>query len=68
MVLGRDTFVIARTPKGRPTLQHRMLAGTSSLTLCGVETGYWSRVYMSNRIEVLLCRRCIKHMASVERG
>jgi hypothetical protein len=55
MTLTPETYVIARTASGRPTLQHKLRDGTGSYTGCGHEITGWSRAYMNNRIEQILC-------------
>ncbi len=56
------TYVIARTGRGRPTLQHRLqdTEGHVHLTACGVEVDDWSRAYQASPIPQVLCIRCRK--------
>lgn len=51
-------YVIARNRGGRPTLQHKLLSGTSILTACGADMSEWSRAFQTDPIHALLCRRC----------
>lgn len=53
----RDTYTIARSGGGRPTLQHRLLPGNANITACGVHVDQWSRAYQTQPIEQVLCRR-----------
>jgi hypothetical protein len=53
-------YVIARNNSGRPTLQHRLVDGTSGFTLCGLEMYNWSRGFQKKPIEQVLCKRCAK--------
>lgn len=57
MVLTPDTYVIARNAWGRPTLQHRLLDGTATQTGCGHVITGWSRHYMREKIEAILCKQ-----------
>jgi hypothetical protein len=52
-----NAFVLARNGHGRPTLMHRM-SGSSLTTLCGLDMRAWSRAYLSQPIEVMMCKRC----------
>ena len=55
-----STFVIARTGKGRPTLQHRLQIGEAGehVTACGVSVDGWSRAYQAKPIPQVFCKRC----------
>ena len=55
-------YIIARTGKGRPTLQHRLIAGEdgSHITACGMDVSIWSRAYSNKPIPQVLCIRCRK--------
>lgn len=53
----RIMFVLARTGKGRPTLQHRLLAGHLDQTACGHYISSWSRAYQSEAILAILCKK-----------
>lgn len=50
-------FVMARNAKGRPTLMHKV-GRSRGITLCGLDIRAWSRVWMNDYIEVLMCKRC----------
>lgn len=51
-------YVIARNESGRPTLQHRLSDGTSSVLDCdGRDITGWSRAYQTDAIEEVLCRK-----------
>lgn len=50
-------YVVARNRLGRPTLQHKLLPGTSSLTACGVDMTEWSRAFQREPIHAILCKR-----------
>jgi hypothetical protein len=51
-------YVIARTMRGRPTLQHLVDARRHGQTACGLDIAYWSREYQDVRLGVLLCKKC----------
>ena len=53
----RKLYVIARGISGRPTCQHKLVDGTSSLTRCGQDMSQWSRSFMRERIDAVLCRK-----------
>ncbi|QDH47811.1 hypothetical protein SEA_SHEE_58 [Microbacterium phage Shee] len=55
------TYIIARTGKGRPTLQHA-LADDGQRTVCGLDVSYWSRAYQSRPITEIVCRKCTKRL------
>lgn len=50
-------YVLARNAGGRPTLQHKLVDGSSSMTACGYDCSGWSRAYMPRRIDEILCRK-----------
>jgi len=50
-------YVIARNKSGRPTLQHRLLDGTASITSCGRVMELWSRAYQLKPIPEVLCKQ-----------
>ncbi|QDP44109.1 hypothetical protein SEA_JENOS_59 [Microbacterium phage Jenos] len=54
-------FVLARTGKGRPTLQHG-LAEDGQRTVCGLDVTVWSRAYQPKAIPEILCRKCAKRL------
>lgn len=51
------TYVIARTGRGRPTLQHRLIVD-SDQTACGLDVTQWSRAYSAYPIAQVLCKKC----------
>lgn len=51
----KGVYVIARNAGGRPTLQHKLVDGTASVTCCGREMTGWSRHYSPKPIPQLLC-------------
>lgn len=51
-------YVIARTRKGRPTLQHRVSDTDRVRTLCGLFIEGWSRAYQKDPIPQILCTNC----------
>jgi hypothetical protein len=53
----KRVYVIARNAGGRPTLQHKLVDGTASVTECGTDVSSWSRAYSYKRIEEVLCKR-----------
>jgi hypothetical protein len=53
----RHVYVIARNVRGRPTLQHPLVDGTSSLTPCGQDMSEWSRSFQGEPIDSVLCRQ-----------
>jgi len=57
MVLN-GTYVISRNRHKRPTLMHKVDAQNKVMTLCGVSMREWSRHYMAQSIDELLCMRC----------
>lgn len=57
MVKAKPIYVVARNRLGRPTLQHRLVTGTSSLTACGIDMSEWSRAFQNEPIYAILCKR-----------
>lgn len=57
-------FVIARSSKGRPTLQHLLQA--DDVTSCGLLMTGWSRAYQPLPIRAVLCKKCAKDMSQAE--
>ncbi|AUX83207.1 hypothetical protein SEA_REDFIELD_57 [Microbacterium phage Redfield] len=55
------TFILARTGKGRPTLQHA-LADDGVHTVCGLDVTAWSRAYQKHPITEIVCRKCAKRL------
>lgn len=55
-------YVIARTGKGRPTLQHRLITDDDGgqTTACGMDIMLWSRAYQNRPIVQVYCKRCNK--------
>ena len=55
-------YVIARTGRGRPTLQHRLVENEdgTNITACGMQVDLWSRAYQNKPIPQVLCIRCRK--------
>jgi len=53
-------FVIARTARRRPTLQHRISEGDPTRTTCGLDLLPWSRAYQALPIPQVLCMKCQK--------
>jgi len=51
----KNLYVIARSASGRPTLQHKLVDGTASVTCCGRVMDGWSRAFMTKRIDEVLC-------------
>lgn len=64
------TFVVARTPSMRPSLQHVSDPYSSpAASLCGRDMSMWSRAYQNEAIEEILCKRCdrvLKRLIEVE--
>lgn len=52
----RIVYVVARNRVGRPTLQHKLRAGSASQTACGRDISEWSRAYSRDPIDAILCR------------
>lgn len=50
-------YVIARTARNRPTLQHKV-GPSSRIALCGVSLTGWSLYYSDRKFGPLLCKRC----------
>lgn len=50
-------YVVARNGSDRPTLQHKLVDGTATRTLCGRDISSWSRAYQASPIDVILCRQ-----------
>lgn len=55
------TYILARTGRGRPTLQH-CLADDGFHTVCGLDVSFWSRAYQSKPIPEIVCRKCAKRL------
>lgn len=53
-------YAIARTGKGRPTLQHRIVSDEFGIqvTACGRDIGGWSRAYQAHVIPQVYCKQC----------
>lgn len=56
MVL-KKLYVLARGISDRPTCQHLLVDGTSSVTACGANIENWSREYTPKPFETILCRK-----------
>jgi hypothetical protein len=54
-------YVLARTGKGRPTLQH-CLADDGMHSVCGLDVTAWSRAYQDKPIREIMCRKCAKKL------
>jgi hypothetical protein len=54
----RGLYVLARTARSRPTLQHRLDGFQASFTHCGLDLTGWSRSFTTTRIDVIMCRKC----------
>lgn len=57
MPLNGETYVIARNAWDRPTLQHRLVKGSSDYTGCGLIITTWSRAYQTKPIDAVLCKQ-----------
>lgn len=54
-----NEYVIARTSRKRPTVQHILLTTDPHQTVCGLDLTRWPwRQYMPERLGPLLCLRC----------
>jgi len=55
-------YAIARTGKGRPTLQHRIVTNDLGIqtTACGRDIELWSRAYQAKVIVQVYCKQCNK--------
>ena len=53
-------FVIARTARHRPTLQHRVSDNDTGHTACGLDIRPWSRAYQELPIPQVICMKCEK--------
>lgn len=53
-------YAIARTRRGRPTLQHRVAAANHARTVCGLDMSGWSRCYQSAPLPQVACKRCVR--------
>ena len=52
-------YVIARTWRKSPTLQHRLLKTDKQMTACGIKVTRWPwRAYQGNKIPFMLCLKC----------
>jgi len=63
--LGRaelPTFVLARTPSRRPTLQHVFVLNEDGreASACGLDLTQWSRAYQPAPIRAILCMKCAR--------
>lgn len=56
MVLERGTYVVARGPSGRPTVMHKLAAGSAVDTGCGRDLTPCSRSYTNQVLDAILCR------------
>ncbi|WIC89616.1 hypothetical protein SEA_GARDENB_58 [Microbacterium phage GardenB] len=59
------TYILARTGRGRPTLQHA-LADDGVHSVCGLDVSLWSRAYQSKPIREIVCRKCAKRLTGSE--
>jgi hypothetical protein len=50
------TYVVARSAKGRPTLQHALVSWNT--TACGLDVTAWSRAYQEAPITEIVCKKC----------
>jgi hypothetical protein len=66
MVL-RGAYVVARGQSGRPTVQHKLIAGSASDTGCGRDLSGLSRSYTHEVLEAILCKQGGCHQAPVGR-
>ena len=57
MVLN-GAFVISRNVHKRPTLIHKVNVNDRNTSLCGIDMRSWSKHYMRQPFEELLCLRC----------
>ena len=51
-------FVIARTARRRPTLQHQVSDADAARTSCGLDISAWSRAYQTSAIPQIICIKC----------
>lgn len=58
--LGGQFYVVARGPKGRAMLIHRLLVPFGRQTACGRDASYWSVEYLAEPIRILYCLQCAK--------
>lgn len=56
MVL-RGAYVVGRGLSGRPTVQHKLVAGSAVDTGCGRNLAECSRSYTHEVLEAILCRQ-----------
>lgn len=56
MVL-HGSYVVARGHSGRPTVQHRLVAGSSHHTGCGRDLAGLSRSYTNEVLDAILCKQ-----------
>lgn len=56
MVL-RGAYVVGRGLSGRPTVQHKLVAGSAVDTTCGTDVSQYSRSYTHQVLEAILCRK-----------
>ncbi len=60
-------YVVARGLSGRPTVQHRLVAGSAHYTGCGRDLAALSRSYTHEVLEAILCKQGGCHQAPVGR-
>ena len=53
----QQSYMIARTPSGRVTVQHKVGQAPWYHTNCGYDMTPWSIAYMSERYEAIACRK-----------
>lgn len=64
MPKAKAKYVIARTPSGRISVQHKMSSRAwIGITDCGYDISNWSVAYMNERIDPIACRKpgCKEH-------
>ena len=60
-------YVIGRNRKGRASLMHELNLRHRDLTLCGLDVQGGSRAYLDHPIIEVLCLRCMKSRARLDR-
>lgn len=57
----RKPYVIGRTAKLRPTLQHKVLKLDPARAVCGAHIDRWPwRIYSAKPMGIMTCRRCAR--------
>ena len=54
-------YVIARTARKKPTVQHKISGTSAHYTVCGLDIRKWPwRYYQVEQMGAMVCHRCVK--------